>query len=332
MQDTRIIDAFSACAADLSDADRVRNSFGASVMFLHQASSLAHTVSSQLPYTCKEAVDGGDALACSFSPEQGLGCAGTLRLPRSQVYAAVNQTIKSPYTEIMRAPGDIASNGVQCFEYSLPPAGRHASRLLVGVNLPPPALRVEDLMGSRYPRLNKGRFNIVDMILKRGNASSLLQYPGAGAQQPQQQYQQQFYQQQQYQQSYQQQPMGYGPSSSRGITYSGAGGGLGGQQSLPSYMQFDARMSPPQYPPYQPPQQFYPQQQSFAYGQQQSLPAYSSSGFSGYQPSTAYSSQAQASRGGHLPVSYAGQGAKYSGGGSSGMSRAEPVQQVNVLS
>lgn len=172
VEDRRIIDAFLSCEAKMSEVEKARNVFGSSLLFIHESHPLKEVVINKLPYDCLENSKHNVGDLMQFSAAEGQGIAGTLSRPLSKWYAPLQQTVASPYQDKLLSHEDIRNNRVLCYAFQLPPCSQHESKLLDGLILSKPKLGLDDLTVSKFPRLNKGRFNIADMALKNSTNSN----------------------------------------------------------------------------------------------------------------------------------------------------------------
>ena len=126
---------------------------------------------------------GGDDAAqesVTFDCVVGNGMAGTLSPPPPSFFAPLHSVIASPpYCE--GSFQRITSNEVLCLTYSMPPNLPHLSQLLPGVVPLPSALNQYDLMPRRPPRLNRGGFNIIDLLTRNNNSSNARSHPVGGS-------------------------------------------------------------------------------------------------------------------------------------------------------
>ena len=179
LDSTRVSKAFDSCRDHLTEEDKKRNDVGSSVMFYHRHHSLGNTLfesSMQLSsgqsdtfgqfYDKKNNIDDGSTVA--FDTSSGNGIAGQVSLPPGHFYARIDGDVTAPE----RPPGifnTVKSNQVACVTYMLPTELLHESKLLDGACRDPCPLNSNDLAPRRPPRLNRGKYNIVDMAVKIRN-------------------------------------------------------------------------------------------------------------------------------------------------------------------
>jgi hypothetical protein len=193
VDENRISAAFELCKESLSLESRYKNAFGDSLIFLHQEHEVAVEYFSNASYglgveTDAEVLSALSAWAASadnsanvrangdensnaavvFDPLKGRGMSGILSNPVPRKYAPQQASIAA-----MKKPphvfDDIASNKVVCLTYHLPGNVTVSSSLLPGYVGRPSILSEYDLLARRPPRLGKGSFNMINIVL--GNQS-----------------------------------------------------------------------------------------------------------------------------------------------------------------
>ena len=158
LDEKRIHNAFEQCEDALSEYDKSKNKLGQPIIFVHRASPIASGSASVL--------DSDDDKSVEFDAIQGNGMAGELSSAPDNFRCPLDGLVKCP-SRPLSAWEDLKSNQVCCFAFALQEGRFHASSLLVGTEPIPPELTPFDLAPRRPPRMNRGRFNIVDIATAR---------------------------------------------------------------------------------------------------------------------------------------------------------------------
>lgn len=159
IDESRIVSAMQLCESGLTDEERRRNTFGTSLMFLHNGHALGISSLSHIDYSVQ---CDSEKSSYKFPPSIGEGITGFLSVRSDLVREFGLQDIVRAPNRPLGAFQDIAANRVLCFVYNFPPESNHQSILLTGVDQGTKVLSDFDGIVSR-PKLNKGRFNIADI-------------------------------------------------------------------------------------------------------------------------------------------------------------------------
>ena len=205
VDERRITAAMKLCLDEMTEEDKILNSWGKPLIFLCDAhpvcclaKPLLERIDGKRSMLSANASDYVDVNAAQTSQDKiyvpssdGDGMAGTICVPPLKKQCQIGATIVAPRDPI-GVYSNIVGNRATCLTFLVPQDGPHISQLLPGVLTDPPALTAIDILPRRPPRLNKG-FNLADLGAAQGDRA---RGQGYG----QQQYQQQQQQYQQYQQ------------------------------------------------------------------------------------------------------------------------------------
>ncbi|KAJ1427822.1 XRN 5'-3' exonuclease N-terminus-domain-containing protein [Ochromonadaceae sp. CCMP2298] len=209
VDESRINRAFEQCKQNLTLSDAQRNKFGLPALFMHKDSPLGILAASRVknvpaPERDSEVLrvlrlqgmddedkDGGAGDAdegatgaegtvsltteAPFTCAEGDGMCGLLAPASPSFFAPLDMSLRPPgsssnSTSVFR---DIPDNKVLCLTYTLLECSSHESAVLPGAELQPSVLTQFDLMPRRAPRLNKGGFNLMDMMPSRQGQSGM---------------------------------------------------------------------------------------------------------------------------------------------------------------
>jgi 5'-3' exoribonuclease 2 len=177
IDESRISAAFNMCKDTLTLEDRRRNRRGSNIVFAHRKYPLAiHYLASDKHYrpgkeTDEEMIeilnkkkqsvimndyeDNDESISNNndidtddtffFGAEHGDGICGYISDPPPLIYAPLDKSIQAPRRPT-GAYEDIPCNNVLCFTFKFPESREHSSKLLAGLELPPPALTKYDLV------------------------------------------------------------------------------------------------------------------------------------------------------------------------------------------
>lgn len=193
IEEKRIKEAFQSIQDNLSLDSRRRNAFGYPMIFVHREQAIAKTFQSHHTYESGKELDieVQKALKLEISEDKcdsitsydciiGNGICGSIDNPLPSYYAPLDQVITGP-TKPAYVFEDIVNNQIICLKYSFPIAMQsHQSILLPGLIYPQRQLSDFDLLPRRPPRLNKSRFNMLD-ILNSMNQESMRSYPSGNS-------------------------------------------------------------------------------------------------------------------------------------------------------
>ena len=191
---SRVMDAFNGVEGRLTTEERIRNQRKRALVFISKSHPMFHSLEgSGFEYIAPEGVgstaEAGDLSdGAMVSHKHGDGAAGMVFAPPACNYSPLGRIIPAPQ-EPQGAFKDIHNNLIMCMTYCIPLTEHEldgqqqayralfppsplmqpstvegvGSSLLAGVQLPESILTDYDLQPRRPPRLNRGRFNIVDL-------------------------------------------------------------------------------------------------------------------------------------------------------------------------
>jgi hypothetical protein len=202
IDESKIAETFLRFKNRLNLEDRKKNALGKTVIFLHEDQSFAASAAGAIRYapasesnpdvlellSSKSHADEAKVQAViesssssnsetasraevEFDAAQGNGMSGVLVLPPAAFFSPIGVVIRSPSDQGSHFKS-IASNKVYSFGYDLPPESFHSSQLLPGVEFAPSILNEVDLLPRRPPRLNRTRFNLLDIAYGRGKKNT----------------------------------------------------------------------------------------------------------------------------------------------------------------
>lgn len=162
IEEHRITAAFMATKDNMSPEEQLRNKCGGSLTFLHEAHSIPRGFDGGFVYQPSKL---GITESVSIDPVSGRGFNMTMLLPENAHFVALGAPLFPPSRPFgYFTPLD--SNKVFVLAVQGPPSIPYRSSLLPGLIPPPSTLTQYDHI-PRRPRLNKGRFNLLELC--RGN-------------------------------------------------------------------------------------------------------------------------------------------------------------------